>query len=108
MNTPARQPPRFVPTLTDIVDPLEVNLAKPKPDAAVEALVKEVWQQIHPRVIQRLQEESERWLRDMLAQHLHHISVRVHSDLESLVRQAVLDALKTQNRAEPDAAPGKI
>lgn len=108
MNTNARQPPRFVPTLTERVDQQELNRVAPLPDAAVEALVKEVWQQLQPTLTRRLQEESEQWLRAALAQHLRDTNARVQSDLESMVRQAVMNALKTQNQANPDGAPGNI
>jgi DNA polymerase III delta subunit len=105
MNTAARQPPRFVPTLTERVDPLELDRLTAHPDAAVEALVKEVWQQIQPMLAQRLQEHSEQWLRTALAQHLRDINAQLQSDMELLVHQAVMDALKTQTRPGPTAAP---
>jgi hypothetical protein len=105
MNTPVRQPPRFVPTLTEVVDPLALNPTAGKPDADVETLIAEIWQQVQPMLALRLQQESEQWLRATLAQHLRDINARVQSDMESLVRQAVMDALKTQNRPDPTAAP---
>lgn len=108
MNTPARQPPRFVPTLTERVDPLEFNADAARPDAAVEALVKEVWQQVRPALTRRIQEESEQWLQATMAQHLRDINERMQVELEPLVRQAVMEALKTQNRADPDGARGNI
>lgn len=108
MNTPERQPPRFVPTLTEIVDPLEFNLATTQPASAVETLVQEVWQQVQPLLARRLQEESEQWLRATMAQHLHDFNARTQSELESLVRQAVMDTLTTKNRANPNAAPDDI
>lgn len=104
MNTAARQPPRFVPTLTERLDQHEAHPATVLANAAVEALVKEVWQQVQPMLARRLQEESEQWLRATLAQHLRDINARVQSDMELLVRQAVMDALKTQNRPDPTEA----
>lgn len=92
MNTPVRQPPRFVPTLTERVEVPGARPAPPQADAAVEALVKEVVQQVQPA----------------LAQHLRDLNARMQVALESLVRQAVVDALKTQNRAKPDTAPGDV
>lgn len=106
MNTPVRQPPRFVPTLTEVVDPLAfTSPTTAQADVDVEALIAAIWQQIQPQLALRLQQETEQWLRATLAQHLHDINARVQSDMESLVRQAVMDALKTQNRPDPDAAP---
>lgn len=105
MNTPVRQPPRFVPTLTEVIDPLAVNPSAANPDADIETLIAAIWQQVQPMVALRLQQESEQWLRTMLAQHLHEINARVQSDMESLVRQAVMDVLKTQIRPDPAQAP---
>lgn len=104
MNTPVRQPPRFVPTLTEVVDPLAFT-ATAQADIDVEALIAAIWQQVQPKLALRLQQETEQWLRATLAQHLREINARVQSDMESLVRQAVMDALKTQNRPDPTAAP---
>ncbi|MDP3336474.1 MAG: hypothetical protein Q8S51_06750 [Rhodoferax sp.] len=55
-------------------------------------MVKEVLQQLQP----------------VLAQHLHDLNARMQSTLESLVRQTVVDALKTQNQADPNAVPGEL
>ena len=88
MNPPLRQPPRFVPTLTEKVDPPGASTA-PRTDSVAEALVKEVMQQVQP----------------VLAQHLRDHNARMQSTLESLVRQAVADALTTQSRANPKAKP---
>lgn len=108
MTPPTRQPPRFVPTLTEKVDPRGDHAAAAQADVSVEAVVNEVMQQMHPMLVQQLQEESELWLRATLAQHLRRLNARTQSVLESLVRQAVTDALKTQNQANPNAAPGDI
>ena len=106
MNTPVRQPPRFVPTLTEVVDPLAfTSPTTAQADIDVEALMATIWQQVQPKLALRLQQETEQWLRATLAQHLRDINARVQSDMESLVRQAVMDALKTQNRPDPTAAP---
>jgi hypothetical protein len=106
MSTPVRQPPRFVPTLTEVVDPLAFTApSTAQADIDVETLMATIWQQVQPKLALRLQQETEQWLRATLAQHLHDINARVQSDMEPLVRQAVMDALKTQNRPDPDAAP---
>lgn len=108
MNKPARQPPRFVPTLTERVDPLESNADSATPDAAVEALVKEVWLRVQPELTRRVSEESEHWLRTTMAQHLQAVHARMQIELESRVREAVMDALKSPNRADPGVAHGNI
>jgi hypothetical protein len=89
MNTPTRQPPRFVPTLTEVVDAPHPRQTTANPNLEAEPLIAAICQQFQP----------------LLAQHLHEINARMQSDIELLVRQAVMDALKTQNRPGPTAAP---
>lgn len=92
MNPPTRHPPRFVPTLTERVDAPGANTAAPLTDDVAQALVNEVLQQVQP----------------VLAQHLRDHNARMQSTLESLVRLAVVDALKTQSRANPNTTAGEL
>jgi len=107
MNLPTRQPPRFVPTLTEVVEPLAANSAATDVNLAldVDALVASICQQIQPMLAHKLQSESEQWLRATLAQHLHQLNARIQSDMESLVHQAVINAFKAQTRPNPTVAP---
>ena len=70
MNTASRTAPRFLPTLTEVVDPATLHLptSPPKPD--VEQLVQTVLQKVEAEMVQRLRAE-----------------------LEPLVRQLVVDAM---------------
>ena len=97
MNTSERQPPRFVPTLTEVVDPQGFNSTNATPGDDVESLVTEILQKLQPMVARKMRDESEQWLRATLAQHLRDINTHMHGELESMVRQAVLDALKTKS-----------
>ncbi len=105
MNPPTRQPPRFVPTLTEVVDPRASGPAAMEPGVDLDALIASICQQVQPALARKLQQESEQWLRAALAQHLRDTTARLQSDLESMVRQAVITALKGQNQAEPADAP---
>lgn len=110
MNLPTRQPPRFVPTLTEVVEPLAALPAAASPavnghDINVDALIARICEQVQPMLARRLQQESQQWLRATLAQYLHETSLRIQDDMASLVRQAVMDALKTHNRTDPADAP---
>ncbi|PKO61692.1 MAG: hypothetical protein CVU24_07540 [Betaproteobacteria bacterium HGW-Betaproteobacteria-18] len=105
MNTPTRQPPRFVPTLTEVIEPSAGNQPATHPAVDVDALMATIWQQIQPMVVLKLQQEAEQWLRATLAQQLQEINVQVQRDIESLVRQAVSDALTPQNQSEPTSTP---
>ena len=105
MNAPIRRPPRFVPTLTEVIAPAASNQAATNPDIDVEALVATILQQVQPMVAQWLQQESEQWLRATMAQQLLEFNTRMQSELESLVRQAISEALTPQNRSEANSAP---
>lgn len=100
MNTPLRQPPRFVPTLTEKIETNTFTPTETHPGIDVDALITAVWQQIQPLVVVKLQQQSEQWLRATLAQQLQEISIRLQDDIALLVRQAVNDALTTQNRSQ--------
>ena len=66
MNTSARNPPRFLPTLTEVLDPASLNLptAPLKPD--VEQLVQAVLQRVDAALVQRLREELEPLVRQLV------------------------------------------
>jgi biotin-(acetyl-CoA carboxylase) ligase len=105
MNAPLRRPPRFVPTLTEVIEPPAFKQTATNPDLDEEALVATILQQVQPMVAQWLQQESEQWLRATLAQQLREFNSRMQSELESLVRQAISEALTPQNRPETNSAP---
>lgn len=105
MNLPTRQPPRFVPTLTEVVEPPASTSAAPEPEVDVDALVASICQQLQPMLARKLQQETEQWLRAALAQHMHDTIARLQNDMESMVRQAVLTAFNAQNQANPADAP---
>jgi hypothetical protein len=96
MNTSPRVQPRFVPTLTEVVDPQSLNrMATPKqPDA--QAIVEMVLVQIRPIFERRLQEELDRLIRSMLTQQWTDVTQQLQDEMTLFVRQAVEDALRGQ------------
>jgi len=93
MNSPPKNLPRFIPTLTEVVDPASLTgLARPsRPD--VEALITLVQQQIQPIFERRLQEEFDRLVRATVARQWADISARLKDEMDMFVRQAVMDAI---------------
>lgn len=93
MTTPPRNIPRFIPTLTEVVDPASlIGLAvTSKPD--VEAMVKQVQLQVQPVFERRLQEEFDRLVRASVSGQWADMSARLQSEMDMFVRQAVLDAM---------------
>jgi len=109
-----RTPPRFVPTLTEVVAP-EAMLATPEVTPEVQAgqsgqvpqatraqhLTAEsldaLEEQILHRVLQRIDLSLERRLREAVAtlvlQHTQHLVPRLREEIEFVVRQAVSEAV---------------
>ena len=88
-------PPRFVPTLTEVVPPdvfpdLMVDAVKPTLHADLEA-------QIVSRVMQRVELVFERRLREAVGQliltHTQTLSLRLRDEIEAVVRESVSQAI---------------
>ena len=93
MTTPAKVLPRFIPTLTEVVDPAALTglAGASKPD--IERMVTQVQQQIQPIFERRLQEEFDRLVRLTVARHWGEVSARLQEEMSMFVRQAVIDAM---------------
>ena len=100
MNTPPRPPPRFVPTLTEVVDPASLNRLAPNPQPDVQAVIGLVQRQIQPIFERRLQVELDRLVRTMVAKQWSDLSARLQDEMDMFVRQAVLDALNEQSQSK--------
>ncbi len=110
-DTTPRVPPRFVPTLTEVVQPEFVapahaallQAAAPVPEpaapdvAAMPDLVERLEDQIIHRVMQRVDVALEHSLHEavaaMVLQHTHALVPRLREEIEFVVRQAVADAV---------------
>lgn len=100
MNFPSRHPPRFIPTLTEVVDPasLTTTARQTKPD--VEALIGQVQRQVQPIFERRLQEEFDRLVRTLVARQWDEVSAKLQVEMDMFVRQVVIDALGSPNVQE--------
>jgi uncharacterized protein (DUF4415 family) len=90
----SRVPPRFVPTLTEVVRP-GAGGAEPTPPAPAVSQ-----EQIVQRVMQRVDASLERRLREALAaaivEHTRTLGPIVQDEIEAVVRQAVADAFEDE------------
>jgi hypothetical protein len=90
------QPPRFVPTLTEVVQPATapVSAGETPPVAALDSAGIE--EQLIQRVLQRLDLILERRLREALGQlileHTERLAPQLKEEIESVVRQSVSHA----------------
>lgn len=96
MNSPTRPLPRFIPTLTEVVDPASLNSTARQTKPEVEALIDQVQHQVQPIFERRLQEEFERLVRSLVARQWDDVRTRLQAEMDMFVRQAVLDALGKQ------------
>jgi len=85
--------PRFIPTLTEVVDPAKLKYGSDRPEPDVMALVEEVQRQVRPTFERRMQQEYERLVRSLVAEPWGDISRRLQSEMDDFVRQSVLDYL---------------
>lgn len=124
MNEPGRVPPRFVPVLTEVIDPVAsahaappsapiaftappptlptvaaVALASTAPDVLRDQLVQRVMQ----RVDGLLQRELHEAVAAMVLQHTHALVPRLREEIELVVRQAVAEAVAAELAQRPAA-----
>lgn len=95
----AAVPPRFVPTLTDVVQ-LADQIAKPSPDKPISEFQDDALQledQIVHRVMQRVDLVLERRLREAVAQVIlsqtQTLAPRLREEIELVVRESVSQAV---------------
>lgn len=96
MNTPPRNLPRFLPTLTEVVQPGALAHVEIPASPDLEETVWFVMQRVDLVLERRLREETEAMLRTVVTEQMQHLSIRLRQELEIVVRQAVSDALETR------------
>ena len=95
MSTTARNLPRFLPTLTEVVPPpgLARTSAAVMPD--FEDVVQSVMQRVNLTIERRLLEEADALVRTLVTEQLQTLSPGLRQELEMVVRQAVSDAMRS-------------
>ncbi len=95
MNSPF-SPPKFVPTLTDVVQPTGYGVERPLPHGVQYDAV-DLEDQIVHRVMQRVDLVLERRLREAVAQvilsHTQSLGPRLREEIELVVRESVSQAV---------------
>jgi hypothetical protein len=85
--------PRFLPTLTEVVLLPMVETMQPPGTPDLEDTVKFVMQRVDGFIERRLREEFDAMLRTMMTEQIQGLGGRLRQELDSVVRQAVSDAL---------------
>ncbi len=85
----SRPLPRFLPTLTEVVEPAELSSASPDTAGSVfleaGALADQITALLEPRTAELVN--------SLLSEHLRLLESRIYADISLLVRQSVVEAL---------------
>ena len=100
MTTSHRPHPRFIPTLTEVVDPASLNSTARQITPDVDAIISQVQRQVKPIFERRLQDEFENLVRVLVAKQWDEISVKLQAEMDMFLQQAVIDALASQTQAD--------
>lgn len=95
--TGGRPPPRYVPTLTEVVRPTAPSGTEAPAATAAPAVTQE---EVVRRVLQRVDEMLERRLRERIAavviEQTHSLAPLLRDEIEASVRQVVADAFEQE------------
>ena len=98
MTRPNKPTPRFLPTLTEIVQPPAPAAPPPPPDIDTDMMVARVMQAIAPHIENQLRE----LVSDLVQEQLRELSPRIQHDLEQMVRAAVMGAVDEMSEPRAD------
>lgn len=94
MNLLPKPAPRFVPTLTEVVDPATLGHLIPKTQVnELQTMVDLVLRQIEPVFERRLEEEFDQLVRATVASQWAELRARLQDEMKLIVQQAVADAM---------------
>jgi len=91
MNSTPKYVPRFVPTLTEVVDATGLNLAPAPPRSDIKELIEQVQREVLPAFEAKLEATYLQLLEEMLSQQ-HQTGAHLRTELDTLVAKAVTEA----------------
>jgi hypothetical protein len=92
MNAPPRVVPRFVPTLTEVVDPAGMKLAPAQARSDLQDVIEQVQRDVLPAFEAQLEATFSQLLEEMLSQQ-HQTGALLRAELESLVAKTVTEVM---------------
>ncbi len=96
MNIPPRTPPRFLPTLTQVVDPIGLGLPVSTVAIDPEQLVQIVLQQVDAALMDRMRKQME----ETLLLKWQSVAASLRDEFEPMVRALVSETLAAQSDQE--------
>ena len=100
MTAPPKNLPRFLPTLTERVDPSGSAAVSVPLAPEMEEIVQSVMQQMHRLIENRLAEEIDAVVRTLVVEQLQSLRLRLRQEFELGVRQAVIEAITRRSEAQ--------
>ena len=98
MSTAPRNLPRFLPTLTEVVDPscLHRHAVATVTVPELDEIVQTVQKQVAVVLERRMAEEIDVLVHTLMTEQLQTMSARLHEELETVVRQVVSEFMRTR------------
>jgi len=100
MSTTPRNLPRFLPTLTEVVDPSSLHRHAVAPVTVTAPELDEIVQTVQKQVAvvleRRMAEEIDVLVHTLMTEQLQTMSARLHEELETVVRQVVSEFMRTR------------
>jgi len=92
MNAPPKVVPRFVPTLTEVVETAGMKLAPAQARSEIQDVIEQVQRDVLPAFEAQLEASCSQLLEEMLSQQ-HQTGARLRAELEVLVTKTVTEAM---------------
>lgn len=99
MNPTPRNLPRYVPTLTEIVDPASLVTGSTSSSTELDEIAQFVMQRVDQVIDRRLGEDGDAMLRQWLTGQLGALRLHLREELALVVRDAVAQAVASRNDA---------
>lgn len=99
MNPTPRNLPRYVPTLTEIVDPSSLLMAPTPSSPELEEIAQFVMQRVDQVLDRRLREEGDAMLRHWVTQQLGTLRLHLRDELALVARDAAAEAIAMRDAA---------
>ncbi|OIN91610.1 MAG: hypothetical protein AUJ20_10290 [Comamonadaceae bacterium CG1_02_60_18] len=106
--TASNHVPRFIPTLTEVVDPASLQNVVDRPQSDLQALVQQVQRDLQPMLERRLQEEFEQFQRTVLVEQWHAMRKRLQQDLDDMVRQAIAHGVTSADSGDGTTITSRV
>lgn len=99
MNSTPRNLPRYVPTLTEIVDPASLRATPTSSSLELAEIAQFVMQRVDQSLDRRLREDGDAMLRNWVAEQLGTLRLHLREELALVVRDAVAEAIALRDEA---------